>query len=341
VHLDVRIQVELERAKAADDVLRRIGAVDAEDELLRPARDELPLGGEHSVATRQLVELGRIDGDRMHRHERPLPVPCRRALGEVGLGAGEIGRGPQEVEPPAVGVEADHVVREHALVNRAPDRVGEDVPVVRLRPGNVDEVRKERLGRPLADGPRRQVEVVVVEEDGRFRLQLELLEHGLGERFVHAHVALVPGVLERDVERRRVRQLPEVVLQEPQHRVRDDVVEPVVGGLLVRDEPEAEGRTVSRGLLHCRTVGLCDQRAILARHRARDPGDVVVGDEAPERGDEPAAPAPRYPVAAFVTPERDRPAIGDDDQLPPGAHQSESLTAASSGRRREQPLRQR
>ena len=41
VHLRMRVEVELERAEAAHDVLRRIGAVDAQHELLRPVLREL------------------------------------------------------------------------------------------------------------------------------------------------------------------------------------------------------------------------------------------------------------------------------------------------------------
>ena len=45
---------------------------------------------------------------------------------------------------------------------------------VLLGPGNVDEVGKQRVRRLPADEIRDEVQVVVVEEDGRVRLALEL-----------------------------------------------------------------------------------------------------------------------------------------------------------------------
>ena len=52
--------------------------------------------------------------------------------------------------------------------------------------------------------------MVVVEEDRRLGLGLELLEHGLREGLVDLGVAAVPRVLQGDVDRRLVRELPEV-----------------------------------------------------------------------------------------------------------------------------------
>jgi hypothetical protein len=76
----------------------------------------------------------------------------------------------------------------------------------------VDEVDEQRVGGAFPDEPRREIEVVVVEEDCRLGLGLELLEHGLREVLVHLGVAAVPRVLQGDVDRRLVRELPEVVL---------------------------------------------------------------------------------------------------------------------------------
>ena len=47
------LEQEPERREAARHVLRRIGAVDAEDQLLRPARDELALALEHRPSRRR------------------------------------------------------------------------------------------------------------------------------------------------------------------------------------------------------------------------------------------------------------------------------------------------
>ena len=56
----------------------------------------------------------------------------------------------EEVVAPAVGVEADDVVREQPLVDRARlTRLRQDGSSVRAGPGNVDEVRERRV-RPRA-----------------------------------------------------------------------------------------------------------------------------------------------------------------------------------------------
>src|ERR671934_381096 len=195
VHLRVLVEVELEGAEATDDVLRRVGAVDAQDEELRPALGDLALGGEHGRARRELLELVRVDRDRVRSDEDP-PAPVLGAL-EVGLEgrAEDVEAAAEEIPPPAARVEADDVVREHAVVDRAPDGLGEHVPVVRLRPRDVHEVRERRVRRLVADHARREVEVVVVEEDGRLGLALELGEHRIREPAVDGHVAALPGVV--------------------------------------------------------------------------------------------------------------------------------------------------
>ena len=136
-----------------------------------------------------------------------------------------------------------------------------------------------------------------MEEHRRVGLRLELLQHGVRERRVDRHVALLPGVREAGVESRLVRQVPEVVLDEPERRVGDDVVVPVVGVLVVRDEPQPVRRPVARRLLD-RALG--GDRAILRRDRARDPRHVVVRDQPAQRGHEPAAAAPRDTAAGVV-----------------------------------------
>ena len=211
----MRLEVELEGAEAADDVLRRIGAVDAEDQLLGAPLDQVALGGQNLVALGKVFELRDVDRDRMGSDPCAPPPVVGGAVDEVRVRTDEVARGAQEVHAPAVCVEADHVVREQAVVDRLPHRPRQDVPVVRLRPRDVDEVGEQRVGDPLADETGREVQVVVVEEDRRVRVELQLLDDRIGEAVVHAGVAFVPCVLQRDVDRRRVGELPEVVLEEP------------------------------------------------------------------------------------------------------------------------------
>ena len=138
--------------------------------------------------------------------------------------------------------------------------------------------------------------MVVVEEDRRVGLPVELFEHGSREAGVDLDISVVPRGVKAAVDRRRVRELPQVVLDEPEHRIRHDVVEPVVRLLLVRDETQSERRTVTCGLGERRP----DERVILVGDRARDPRHVVQRKEPAQGRDEPAAAAPGGSLAVLV-----------------------------------------
>ena len=64
VHFGMRPEVELEGAEPTNDVLGRVGPVDAQHELLRTRLHELAFRGADRRAGRELFELCRIDGDR-------------------------------------------------------------------------------------------------------------------------------------------------------------------------------------------------------------------------------------------------------------------------------------
>ena len=72
-----------------------------------------------------------------------------------------------EVPAPALGVEAHDIVCEQTVMDRLGESLRQDVPVVALRPRDVDEVREQRIGADGPHDPRREIEVVVVEEDRR------------------------------------------------------------------------------------------------------------------------------------------------------------------------------
>ena len=227
-------------------------------------------------------------------------------------------------------VEADDVVREQPVVDRVPDRLGKHAPEVRLRPGNVHEVGERGIGPRLAHEPRREVEVVVVEDDRRVGLRVQLGEGGLGEGAVDRHVAVLPRVVETWIDVRRVGERPQVVLEEPERRVCDDVVEPVVGGRVVGDEPQPVRRAVAGNLLDGLAAGLVGDRPVLDGDRAGDPGHVVMGDEAPQRRHEPSAPTAGDAIAVLVAGERDRPPVRDDDQLPASRHRRWTLSSSAT-----------
>ncbi len=130
-----------------------------------------------------------------------------------------------------------------------------------------------------------------MEEDIRIGLSRKLLDDRVREGAVDGQIALRPGEVQPVVDVRRLDEAPEVVLSEPEDRVRDDVVVKVVGLRVVRDQPEPVRRAVARGLLQRLGAGFGRHDVVLGAHRARHPGHVLVRDEAPQRGDK-AAPAP-------------------------------------------------
>ncbi len=171
---------------------------------------------------------------------------------------------------------------------------------------------QEGVGALLADHPRSGVEVVVVEHHQRLLLPLDLLHHRRGDVGVDLLVALVPGVELLLADVRRVGEVPEVVLDEPQDRVRDDVVEAVVGARVgldhrhpVVDPVDVEGD---------RAAFLFGDDDVLFGHRRGDPEGVAVGDQAGERRDQAAAAAAHRAVAVLVTLELGGTPVRDDDQ---------------------------
>jgi hypothetical protein len=140
VQLRVVLEQALERAETPDDVLRRIGAIDPEDELLRAVLQELPLQLKDLGARRELVELRGVDRDRMVGREHSATVVLGGAVLEVALGVDDVHAGAEEVLAPAVGMEADDVVCQQAVVEGNADRFRQHAPVVRFGPRDVHEV---------------------------------------------------------------------------------------------------------------------------------------------------------------------------------------------------------
>ena len=133
-------------------------------------------------------------------------------------------------------ISADQTL-EHAL----PYVIGKDAPQVRLGPGDVDEQGDEGpIAESLADEERGHVELVVVKEDGGRVVALGGLHHGGGEAAVDGDVALIPGTPRIVSEVRRVREVVEAVLDEPEQGVGELVVHQVVGLGVVFDEPDAQ-----------------------------------------------------------------------------------------------------
>ena len=228
----------VERREAAQDVLRQVRAVDAQDDVLAAAALELLLELERAVRRghppRRLV----VDRQRVRAHPHLAPVVLHDAALEVDVQPHEVAAALQEVPAVRARVEADDVVRQHALVDRVADPPREHAPRVGLRPRDVDEVMQEDVGARRAHDGGQRVEVVVVDHDDRVLDALDLLEHRTSEVLVDDLVAVLERVDLVLADVRSVGQVPEVVLDEPQHRVRDDVVEAVVGVRVRGDEPD-------------------------------------------------------------------------------------------------------
>ena len=192
---------------------------------------------------------------------------------------------------------------------------GKQLPLLRGRPGNVDEVRQEGIGAALPHEHRRRIEVVVVEEHGCLGLAAELIDDRVGEGRVHGHVAVLP--------RRRqlvapARQHPvETVLREPESGIGDDVVVEVVRSGVVGDEPEPIA-----GALLPRLLDRAVRRdpPVLVGQRARHPRHVVLGNDRPQRRDEATGTPPLDHLAGIVAREPDGTAVRDEDELPAGSH---------------------
>ena len=178
---------------------------------------------------------------------------------------------------------------------------------------------------------RARVQVVVVEHHERVGLVLDRGEHRPGDVRVHGLVAVVPrvGLLAADV--RRVGEVPEVVLDEPEDRVCDDVVEAVVGLGVALDQEDLVGDAVELQRDRLPT-GLTAHRDVLVGHRRRDPQGAAMRDQPAERRDQ-AAPSPPYGALPLRTQlELRRPPVGDDHQAGIVAHTSISPNSRSQSR---------
>ena len=227
--------------EAAQDVLRQVRAVDAQDQALAPPPEQLGLELLRARGAGDL--LGRLVVDRQRVGAHPDLATVGRvhdAVVEVDVEVHEVAAALQEVPAVRARVEADDVVGEQALVDLAPDARRQHAPGVGLRPRDVDEVVQEDVRARAPDEPRQRVEVVVVDHDDGVVDALDLLDDRLGQVVVDDVVAVLERLDLVAADVRRVGQVPEVVLDEPQHRVREDVVEAVVGLVVADDEAHVE-----------------------------------------------------------------------------------------------------
>ena len=306
-----------ERLEAPDRVLRGVGAIDAEHKDLRAFVRERFLPLADTVAGDERVELLSVHGDGIRmRDALGIPAPIEQGATAVDEGGA-----------PVLGVEAGAVAREQPFVDRVGDVAREHRPRVRTYPGDVREVRDACLGPRCANEGRHEVEVVVLDEDRRVRRTVELLDDGRRERPVGLDIPLAPG--RGEVGPRMLLQLPQTVLDEPQHGVRDHAVKQAVYLGVVGHQAQRVRRARRRLL---RPPPGSGDLALDLAHCARDPHHVVPVDQRAQRGDEAAGAAGLLDCAARATPEADRPAVRDDDQrLAPGHYPDEGRLPSVTG----------
>ena len=85
-----------------------------------------------------------------------------------------------------------------------------------------------------------------MDHDHRLVLAVDLLQHGVGQVLVDDVVAELERLHLVAADVRRVAQVPQVVLDEPEHRVGEDVVEAVVGVGVRGHEAHADVAAVRR-----------------------------------------------------------------------------------------------
>ena len=255
------LEQEPEGLEAAHRVLRRVGPVDAEDHDLGSLGSErLPSFVDALVCGEPGERLG-VDGER---------IRMRAQLGFVAATEQRLAR-LHERRAPALRVEPDAVAGQDALVDRGGDVRREHAPCVGPDPGDVDERGDACLWPNGADEGGRDVEVVVLHEQRRARVPVQLVDGGGREAAIDGDVAVCPRV--REIGGRIVLQVPQPVLHEPEHRVGDHRVEEPVGLPLVGHEME----TNRRPRLGAHVAGPPSRDlSVGVAHRTRHPDDTTV-----------------------------------------------------------------
>ncbi len=173
---------------------------------------------------------------------------------------------------------------------------------------------EDRAWAGAADRLGGEVQVIVVQHDARLSVAAGLGHDLAREGVVEGDVASVPGAHRGRVDDRPLRQVPHLVLEEPQEGVGDDVVGLLVHRSLDRCESQADRLVVAeRSSDQPRVRG---GAAIALAHGGGDPGDRHALADVAEGGDEAARSATRPQRAVGRGREGHRASVGRDDQPP-------------------------
>jgi hypothetical protein len=303
------------RAQALGNPLRVVEAVDAEEDaavavpLAQRFEGALGLGIALDVA-RELVG-GDADGQRLQ--------PGRAALrGHPVQPAGQAQHAQQrgaEVLEVEVGLEGDEVRAEQPAEDLVP--VGQDAEGLRGGKRDVQEEAHLGLGGDVADQPRQQHQVVVV--DPHRVAGLQVLEHGVAEAPVRGDVGRPAFGIRLEVGR-------EVVEQGPEGLVRVALVEPAgeVRGQVDRHEPVLAARRVEQDL----AIDIRFPRRVA---RPADPEAAAGLEDGVDGAGQPSRAGLGDPALRAAA-DGERQAVRDDDELSLGHVAPRSLQATYHAR---------
>ena len=147
--------------------MRQVGAVDAQDQEVAAAAQQLVLELADPLALGEQARGAMVDRQRIGPHPDLALAEAHEAAVEVDLEVHQIAAALQEVAPVGARVEADDVVREQAREDLLADPRRQHPPGVGLRPGDVDEVVQEDVRAGFAHQVGERVEVVVVDHHDR------------------------------------------------------------------------------------------------------------------------------------------------------------------------------
>ena len=169
--LGVAGEERVEGLVAADDVLRQLEPVHAQQELrVAPPRAELLAEGLHLRGRRHPAKRPRVERDRIGPHQDAASLDLDPPAPHVHLDVVErLADAQQEVLRPAVGLEAQDVGAEHPAQELLAHRVGQEPEVRRSGERRVREVGDPDLRGHLAQEPRDHRQLVVLDRGRRDR----------------------------------------------------------------------------------------------------------------------------------------------------------------------------
>ena len=292
VELRVLPQEDLVRPEPPDDVLAGLRPVHAHDGVLGTERVQPAVVLHRPRRGGDALHLFNIDGRGKGPDAGLMTSEGDGAFGEVDLGVvEEAAAAVEEVVDVRLRLETHQVRGAQALTDRGADGDGEQLPEVGRGPGNVDEVVDERAGKARPDHAGHQVQMVVVEHNQRRGVHLldgGLCDYGVREGLVHQPVARRPGVVDHAVDIGRVGRAPHVVLEKPEERVAEDVVELVVYAARGRDVADGDplgGQRRANSL----PLRLLAGPTVAFAEGVGHPGELVAVDDAAQGGYDRAA----------------------------------------------------